>query len=79
MKNNCTPTLEDIGNNIRKWRIIKGHTQKSFSDKLDISIVSLSKIETGKTDISLSRFCEIAQALNVDGGKLLVDPDTLIK
>jgi transcriptional regulator with XRE-family HTH domain len=40
---------------------------------------ALSKIENGKTDISLSRLCSIADALSVDMKLLLTDPSGLIK
>ncbi len=79
MKNKCNPTSSDVGNNIRKWRLIKGHNQKLFSDQLDISIPALCKIETGKTDMNLSRLCGIAEVLEIDIRQLFSDPVTLIK
>ncbi len=78
MKNPCNPTSQEVGNNIRKWRIIRGHNQKYFSSNLDISISALCKIETGKTDINLSRLCGIAEVLHIDIKQLFIDPSTLI-
>ncbi len=72
---NCSPTALEIGNNIRKLRIIKGYDkQKDFADELEISKVSLSKIENGITDIAYSRFCQIAHTLNIDIEIIFKDP-----
>jgi len=65
--------------NIRKWRELKGIKQDSFAEELDISTVSLSKIETGKTNIPLKRLSAIASALNIDVRLLFTDPGTIIQ
>ena len=70
----CLPTHGEIGNNIRKIRILKGYKQEALAMQLGISKVALSKIENGKTDISLSRLCSIAQALRVDIKTFFTDP-----
>lgn len=66
--------LMEIGSNIRKWRSIKGLKQEALSEALDISSVSVSKIETGKTNIPIYRFCQIAIILQVPVEKLFQDP-----
>jgi transcriptional regulator with XRE-family HTH domain len=67
MKNStCSISAIDVGNNIRKWRLTKNHKQSLLAQKLGISRAALSNIENGKTDITLSRLCEIANLLNVD-------------
>ncbi len=63
---NCSPSAIEVGNYIRKWRLLKDHKQELLAQKVNITRVALSNIETGKTDITLSRLCEIAKALNVD-------------
>ena len=62
----CYPSAIEMGNNIRKWRLVKNFKQDLFAEKLNISRVALSRIETGKTDITLSRLCEIAKILHID-------------
>lgn len=66
--------LAEIGNNIRKWRTLKGFKQEALADELEISKVSVSKIETGKTDISLHRLYQIALILDIPIEKIFKDP-----
>lgn len=81
MKNeNCYPSAEQVGNTIRKLRIMKNFKQSEFAAKIQVTPEALSKIENGKTDIPLSRLCIIAEALEVDIVSLFSDPgDSLIK
>jgi len=76
---NCNPFSIDVGNNIRKLRILKNYKQPEFALLIGICPEALSKIENGKTDISLSRLCSIANALSVDIKILFTDPSGLIK
>ena len=69
----------EIGNNIRKWRILKGIKQELLADELEISKAAISKIETGKTDIPLSRLSQIASVLNIKIELLFTDPFILIQ
>lgn len=71
--------LIEIGGNIRKWRNLKGIKQESLADELEISKVSISKIETGKTDIPLKRLFSIAEALGITVELLFSDPFSVIK
>jgi transcriptional regulator with XRE-family HTH domain len=67
MKNSsCSFSAIDVGNNIRKWRLSKNYKQGLLAQKLGISRGALSNIENGKTDITISRLCEIAELLGVD-------------
>lgn len=70
--------LIEVGNNIRKWRNLKGIKQEMLADDLEISKVSISKIETGKTDIPLLRLYQIASSLGIQVQFLFIDPYTLI-
>ena len=70
--------LIEMGNNIRKWRNLKGIKQEMLADDLEISKVSISKIETGKTDIPLLRLYQIASILGIQVQFLFLDPYTLI-
>lgn len=76
---NCNPSSQDVGNNIRKLRILKNYKQPEFAMKIKIGTEALSKIENGKTDIALSRLCSIATALNIDIKFLFTDPSGLIQ
>ena len=72
-------SLLEIGSNIRKWRTLRGIKQESMAEQLDISNVALSKIETGKTDIPLSRLVDIAYILELKIHFLFTDPCELIQ
>jgi transcriptional regulator with XRE-family HTH domain len=76
---NCNPSSIEVGSNIRKLKILKNYKQPEFALKIEICPEALSKIENGKTDISLSRLCSIANALNIDIKLLFTDPSGLIK
>ncbi|WP_184549746.1 helix-turn-helix domain-containing protein [Mucilaginibacter sp. FT3.2] len=61
-----------FGKNVRNMRNKRGWSLKDMAGKIDISIAAVSKIETGFTDISLSRMEQIARVLGVDVTALLV-------
>lgn len=64
-----------IGQKIRKFRKIQGHSQEELAEKIGISTTHMSHIETGNTKLSLSVFVDIANALNVQTDDLLNDRD----
>ncbi len=70
--------LKMVGNNIRKWRTLKGIKQEQLARELEISKVSVSKIETGKTDIPLKRLHAIAKILDLKIELLFSDPVDII-
>ena len=69
----------NIGENIKKKREYKGHTQDEMAFKLNMSQNGYSKIERNETDVPFSRLVQIAEALEVnlldlvafDGQKML--------
>ena len=71
--------LFQVASNIRKWRTLRGIKQEALATILNISSVSLSKIETGKTNIPILRLFEIAIALNIKVQMLFIDPCTIIE
>ena len=71
--------LIEIGNYIRKWRQLKGMKQDGLASEIEISKVSISKIETGRADISLLRLFAIASALQIQVQLLFSDPSTLVR
>lgn len=74
LHNNQTP----IGNNIKKWRAVKGFTQKEFAQLLGISKSSISKIEKNKQQLTVPRLHQIADCLQINTLQLFVDPLNLI-
>lgn len=54
-----------IGKNIRQLRQKNGWSQGEVAKKLKISIPAFSKIETGITDINISRLDQIAKLFDV--------------
>jgi transcriptional regulator with XRE-family HTH domain len=53
-------TNKTVGQNIRTIRHQRGWSQEDVANRLGISIPAFSKIETGVTDINLSRLEQIA-------------------
>ena len=67
-----------IGQNIRKWRELKGIKQELLAGKLGITKAALSNIENNKADINLHRIEDIANCLELDTMKLFCDPLDLL-
>jgi transcriptional regulator with XRE-family HTH domain len=64
-------TNKTIGKNIRTFRHQHGWSQEDVANRLGISIPAFSKIETGVTDINLSRLEQIANIYEVNVVQLL--------
>lgn len=64
--------MEHFGRNIRKMRQKRGWSLKETAGRIGISIAAVSKIETGVTDINLSRLEQVADVFGVDVVELLV-------
>lgn len=67
--------MRTLGENIRKLRRQRNLSQKDVANRLNISIAAFSKIETGVTDISLSRLKTIAAAFDLSVIQLLTYDD----
>lgn len=76
-KNNHSYSL-NIGQNIRKWRELKGIKQELLATQLGITKAALSNIENNKTNISLQRIEEIAFCLELEVMKLFMNPMDLL-
>ena len=63
-------TIENIKNNIKKYRIACGLTQEKLGEICKISPDYISEIERGRKIPSLKRLVIIAEALNVTLGDL---------
>ncbi|PWK77171.1 transcriptional regulator with XRE-family HTH domain [Mucilaginibacter oryzae] len=64
-------TNTSVGKNIRTLRHQHGWSQEDVANRLGISIPAFSKIETGVTDINLSRLEQIANIFDVNVVNLL--------
>jgi transcriptional regulator with XRE-family HTH domain len=64
-------TNNSVGKNIRTLRHQHGWSQEDVANRLGISIPAFSKIETGVTDINLSRLEQIANIFDVNVVNLL--------
>jgi transcriptional regulator with XRE-family HTH domain len=62
---------KSIGKSIRILRHQHGWSQEDIADRLGISIPAFSKIETGVTDVNLSRLEQIANIYEVSVVQLL--------
>ena len=66
---------ELIGRNIRRHREMAEMKQEVLANTLGISACALSQIETGKTDVSVERIEQIAEALNKSFFELITTPN----
>ena len=64
-------TNKSVGKNIRTLRHKNGWSQEDVANRLGISIPAFSKIETGVTDINLSRLEQIANIYDINVVNLL--------
>lgn len=65
------------GLKIRTLRQKQNKSQAEIAQQLNISIPAFSKIETGITDINLSRLCQISELFEVNPGSLLPGSDNM--
>ena len=63
--------METLGRKIRLLRHQNSWNQQKVAEQLGISIPAYSKIETGITDVNLSRLEQIAELFNTSASKLL--------
>jgi transcriptional regulator with XRE-family HTH domain len=65
MDGNLRNNNNSLGRNIRNIRQKLGWSQEEAAARLSISVPALSKIETGVTDVNLSRLEQIAAVFDV--------------
>jgi transcriptional regulator with XRE-family HTH domain len=68
--------MKTLGKKIRLLRHQKGLSQEDVAKRLDISIPAFSKIETGITDVNLSRLEQISTLFEMSVVQLLTFNDT---
>lgn len=77
--------MNTIGKKIRYLRYQRGWSQDDVAKRIDISILALSKIEMGVTDISLSRLEQMAELFEMSIIELITleeikpDPQQMIE
>lgn len=71
--------MNTIGKNIRKLRQGNGWSQGDVAQRLNISIPAFSKIETGITDINISRLNQIAELFEVSTISIIAKDDEYIQ
>lgn len=62
-----------LGMRIKQARIAKHMTAEAFAEKIDVSVSFLREIERGSKKPSITKFVEIANALEVSSDYLLCD------
>lgn len=68
---------EILYKNIRALRINKGLSQENAANDLGLSLTGYANIETGKTNLSYKRLCQLAKYYNVTVQRLLSDAESL--
>lgn len=67
--------MNSLGKRIRLLRQQRGWSQEDVAKRLDISIPAFSKIETGITDVNLSRLNQISKLFDLSVVQLLSSTD----
>lgn len=65
--------MNNVGKNIRRLRQKKGWTLVQVAEKVQVSVPAFSKIETGPTDINMSRLKQLAEIFDVSVLDILYD------
>ncbi len=65
--------MNKVGKNIRRLRQKKGWTLVQIAEKVKVSVPAFSKIETGPTDINMSRLKQLADIFEVSILDILYD------
>lgn len=60
-----------IGERLKKIRIKKGYTQEQLAEIMEVSVAYVSRIETGKTQLSLKRLDELCSIFEIKAGLIL--------
>lgn len=62
--------IEQLGQNIAKYRKEKQFSQEKLAEIVDLSREYITRVENGKKNISLKKLFAIADALNIGFNKL---------
>lgn len=64
--------MKSIGDNIKQSRVALGLSQAAAAKKLNISTPAFCKIETGQTDLNISRLLQISQTFKIPVATLIL-------
>ena len=67
--------LRYIGMNVQNARLKAGLTQENLAEKVDISVSSVSRCETGRSMVSIAKLIVIANELHVPAYELMMNPE----
>ena len=65
--------MEHVGKNIKILRKQKGWNQRQVAEQLEVSVPAFSKMETGITDLNISRLNQIAKLFGIAPTALLAE------
>ncbi len=65
--------LNNLGKNLKKYRLLKGYTQEQFAEKANMSVTFLSLLESGNNNTTLVKVEMLANLLDINYIKLLED------
>ncbi len=57
---------EQIGNNIKEFRLKKGYTQSDLAQKLNVTKVTISRLENGKRSLGLDKIINLCEILETN-------------
>lgn len=60
-----------IGERIKQARKVKGWTQEDLAEKIDVAVAYMSRIESGRTQINLTRLAQLSTELDVSIEELI--------
>lgn len=66
-------TLTKLGSRIREIRMAKNMTQNELANQCNFEKANLSRIESGRTNVTLRSLHRICKALEVDIARLFED------
>lgn len=67
----------EIGNNLKKFRHIKGYTQEELAEGLMVSVGYISQLENGFKIPSIPLIAKISEVLDLTGAIMLSNDDEL--
>jgi predicted transcriptional regulator len=63
-----------IADTLRKWRAVRGLSQRALAERAGVGYVVIARLELGQTDPRLSTLTKLAEALKLTVGELVDSP-----
>lgn len=64
-------SLHDVAEQVRLWRVARGISQQNLARALKTGQSTISRIETGKLDLTVSKLLQISEHIGVAPAQLL--------